>query len=175
MIKSLFAVIFLLFVTAFNIPAAQASVEGIKIYSGFLHQTTIHKRPFWDVFFSKDFPKQDAADQDRSCAIEFRSPYLYSDQPVAQVPGSLTYVVKFKGEPAFKKFFIKIFSNDDQEYIIDPATEGKTIGLGGEHHLTDDHLIFLILSHDEISHMELISAEGNTNDKYVLDQLEIRP
>ena len=78
---------------------------------------------------------------DRQCSIEFRSPISFSHQSVAVIPEELTYFISFKNGPrssqansikekdVFEKFIIKIYTNDDEEYSIDPDTDGKQVGL----------------------------------------------
>jgi hypothetical protein len=173
MIKKSFAFVLLLCTLVFNQPLAQAATESKKVYSGYLHQLALHKKPFWQVFGSKDFPKQDAIDFNRSCTIEFDYPDGYSNQQVVKIPRKLKYILRFKGEPAFKKYVIHVFSNDFQDYTIDPLTEGKDNGIEGEHHFSDAHIIYMILSHAEVDHLEIASADDETKAKYVLDKFEI--
>ncbi len=137
-----------------------------KTYSGYLHQD------------QKDV-------HDRQCFIEFKSPVPFTHQLIAQVPEELTYSISFKdsgkisqgnsikGKGAFEKFVIKIYTNDGQEYSIDPDAEDKQIGTNDEHHIFDSYLVYLILGQD-INHLEVVSLSGRGKDKYVLDKLEIR-
>lgn len=65
--------------------------------------------------------------------------------------------------PSFEKFIIKIYTNDEEEYSITPEPDGK---------LFDAYLIYLLLGRD-INHLEVISASGSEQDKYILETVEI--
>lgn len=178
------AVILSFFLLAVNQSFAQKLIGGSKVFSGPLHHFSVEsKKPFWHVFLSKSFPKQDIIVKDWQCFIEFKSPIPFSNQSVSVLPEHLNYRVKFRNDPisspadlinendVFEKYIIKIYSTDDQEYTIDPQAEGQKTDINGEHQIFDSYLIYLILG-KEIDHIEILGASGN-QDKYVLDKLEI--
>jgi len=176
MIKVYSAVIlsFLLVTSSFSF--AQSKEHGAsKTYSGYFHQSTLKsKGSFWQQFFGKKPVKQEQPVNDRQCFLEFKSPVSFAHQPVIQVPDKLAYVIRFEGHARpFEKFIIKIYSNDDQEYEIDPNAEGKQVGINEEHHIFDTYLIYLILGQG-IDHIEIVSPSGDSQGKYVLDKSEIR-
>jgi len=173
-IKAFFTVILLFFLIPAGLSFAQLENEGpSKIYSGYWHQyPSKSKVSFWHSLFGKKSAKQWDDIYDRQCSVEFKSPTSFSHEPVSQLPGQLTYFIKFKNV-AFKKFIIKIYTNDDQEYSIDPDAEGKQVGINDAHHIFDSYLIYLILGQD-IDHLEIASPAGNDKSKYVLDKLEIQ-
>jgi hypothetical protein len=146
-----------------------------KIYSGYLHQDNVKNHAsFWRALLGKKPPKHDADVSVRRCSIEFKSPIPFSHQLVAEMPAELTYFIRFNPPvPSFHQLTIKIYTNDDEEYSIDPAAEGKQAGINDEHHLFDPYLVYLILGQD-INHLEVINSSGDENDKYVLDKLEIQ-
>jgi hypothetical protein len=183
MIKFFSAVILLFLLMPVNPSFAQASTGGIKVYSGYFHQFKVESQnTFWHSLFSPTFPKQDNIVPDMECTIEFKSPIPFHRQPVTEVPKELSYIVKFKNtrevvldNSALKrKFIINIYTNDDQEYSIDPEAEGGQIGLNEEHHIVDSYLIYLILGTGNINHLEIASPSPDLiKDKYVLDKFEI--
>jgi hypothetical protein len=98
------------------------------------------------------------------------------------VPKEISYIVKFKttGDTVVdnaalkRKFVINIYTNDDQQYSIDPDEEGAQIGPNDVHQITDSYLIYLILGKDSINHIEIASPSPDLmKDKYVLDKFEI--
>jgi len=177
MIKVFSTVILLLFLISADQSFAQGA-KGIKIYSGYLYQQNVqHKTSFWHGIFGVKSPKKVEAVHDRQCFIEFRSPVSFSHQTVAVIPEQLTYVIRFNdgarpSQGAFEKFIIKIYTNDDEEYSIDPDAEGRQVGINDEHHIFDSYLIYLI-SGSDINHLEIVNPSGNDQDKYILDKLEV--
>jgi len=158
MIKA-FSAFILLFLIPAGLIFAQGSPEGIKIYSGYLNQ--------------KGKAYQHGPDADRkSCSIEFDSPVAFSHQSVSDIPGQLSYFIRFKNGPGFSKFIIKIFTDSEEEYTVDPDSEGKQVGINDEHHIFDAYLIYLILGTD-IDHLEVINSIGNKPERYVLDKVEV--
>jgi hypothetical protein len=155
MIKALSTVILLLFVIPLDLSFAQGAVKGVKIYSGYLYQRGAN-------------PKA----SDMQCSVEFDSPFSFSRQSVSVLPDHLTYFIRFKNAPQFSKFVIIIYTNDDEEYVIDPSSEGKQVGINDEHHIFDSYLIYEILG-SEINHLEIASTSGKDKGKYVLDQVEV--
>jgi hypothetical protein len=185
MIKAFFTVILLLFMVPIDLSFAQVAPEGSKIYSGYLHQYDAkNKASFWHALFGAKSPKKEDVVLDSQCSVEFQGPISSSHQPVAVMPEELTYLIRFKNGPqfsqadsikekdAFEKFSIKIYTNDDEEYSIDPDAEGKQVGINDEHHIFDSYLIYLILGSD-INHLEIVSSSDDDQDKYVLDKLEV--
>jgi len=173
MIKALSAVILLLFIVPADLSFAQSDAGGSKIYSGYLHQYVKNEASFWHTIFGASSPKKEEVIYDSPCSIEFKSTISFSHQEVSVIPERLTYFIRFKnGPPPFEKFVIKIYTKDDEDYSIDPATEGKQVGISGEHHIFDTYLIYLILG-TNIDHLEIVSSRGDNQDKYVLDKLEI--
>ena len=187
MIKAFSTVILLFFLIPADLSFAQSENDwASKIYSGYLHQYAPKSRgTFWRAFFGKKSTKQEGDAHDRQCSIEFKSPISFSHQSVYQLPNELTYFIKFKNvgelsqdnsikeKDVFEKFIIKIYTNDDQEYSIDPYAEGKQVGINDEHHIFDSYLIYLILGPD-IDHLEVVSSAGDDKGRYVLDKLEIQ-
>ena len=149
--KAFLAIVLLVLLAPLDLPFAQEVPKGVKIYSGYLFQHGAKKTSL--------------------CTIEFHSPVSFSHESVAVIPEELTYFIKFKNDPAFGKFLIKVFTGYDEEYTIDPDSEGKQAGINDEHHIFDQYLIYVILGSD-ITHLELISPVNN-QAKYVLDKLEI--
>lgn len=185
MVKVSSTVILIFLFISVNLTLAHAGQGYVKAYSGYYHNISLKtKRPFWHIFFSSSFPRQEEVLHDRKCIIEFKSPIPFSNQTVTVVPEKLTYLIKFKnsGAPAqggpkmkkapFKNPVINIYTIDDQEYTIDPGAEGKQVGISGEHHIFDSYLIYLILG-SEIDHIEVASSSTDVKDKYVLDKYEI--
>jgi hypothetical protein len=160
--------------------SAQEGSGGVKIYSGYLHQYSVKKASFWQSLFGSKPPQQEKIHQDRQCAVEFVSQSPFSQQSVSVIPDKLSYLIKFKDlggsgkiDPSkenFEKFTIKIYTKYDDEYTIDPDSEGNQVGVNEEHHIYDSYLIYLILG-SGIDHLEVTSATGR--DKYLLDKLEI--
>jgi hypothetical protein len=173
MIKVFFAIILIALVTPVELTFAQGAPRGIKIYSGYLQLGDTSKGAFWRSLFGVKSPKPEEVDHDRQCTIEFQSPVSFSSQSVDIIPEQLAYFIRFKNEPRFSKFIIKIYTNNDEEYTIDPDSEGKQVGINDEHHILDSYLIYLILG-TGINHLEIVSPSGNGQDKYVLDKLEIQ-
>ena len=155
MVKVFTAVILLFLLMAVDLSYAQTSPKGIKIYSGCLFQKKI-------------------VVHDSQCSIEFISPIPFSHRSVAVLPEELTYSIRFhdsyrskKSDPikekgVFDKFIVKIYTNDDEEYRMGTGMQGK---------IFDSYLIYLILGQD-INHFEIVSASGDGQDRYVLDQLK---
>jgi len=173
--KVLSAVILLLFLISADLSFSQGAPRGIKIYSGYLHQFGVkNKTSFWHELFGAKSSAQGEVVPDSQCSIEFQSPVSFSHQSVAVIPSALTYFIRFKNGPQeFGKFIIKIYTNDDEEYSIDPDAEGKQVGINDGHHIFDAYLIYLILGTD-INRLEIVSLSGEDKDKYVLDKLEIQ-
>src|SRR5665213_3069025 len=145
-----------------------------KTYFGHLHHYAQSHGSFWHVLFGKRSISKDEEIGSQACSIEFKSPLAFAHESVTQMPDELAYVIKFKDGPGvFKKFIIKIYTNNGEDYTVDPDEAGKEIGSNGDHHIFDTYLIYLILGQD-INHFEIISRDGNNNDKYILDQWEIR-
>jgi hypothetical protein len=151
---------------------AQETSGAVKIYSGYLYQVNKPKVSIWHSLFGPQSHKQEASPQDRECSIEFHSAVSFQYDAVTVVPKKLTYFIKFKNEPPFSKFNIKIYTNDEEDYTIDPDSEGRQVGLNDEHHIYDAYLIYLILG-SNINHIEIVSASSRDQDKYVLDKVEI--
>jgi len=186
MIKAFPRVILLFFLIPSCLSLAQEASGGSKVYSGYLHQYVVKTQPsFWHSLFGAPAHKQEEILQDRQCSVEFKSAVAFSHESVSVVPGKLSYFIRFtnsglasksepiKGADAFDKFVIKIYTNDDQEYLIDPQSEGKQVAIDGEHRIFDQYLIYLILG-TSIDHLEIISSIGGDKpDKYVLDKLEV--
>jgi hypothetical protein len=176
MIKAFSTVILLLFLIPADLSFAQVNAGGTKIYSGYLHHYSVKgKRSFWQVLFGTKPHPQEEVVHDRQFSIEFKSPVSFNHQSVSVLPEQLTYLIRFKNGPgsSFEKFIIKIYTNDDEEYSIDPASEGKQVGINNEHHIFDSYLMYLILG-SNIDHLEIMSSSAGEKDKYVLDKLEIR-
>ena len=173
MIKALSTGILLLSLLPVDMSLAQAGPGAVKIYSGYLYEQGVKpKGSFWHALFGPKVPKRDVVAQDMQCSIEFHSSVSFSYQAVTVVPEKLTYFIRFKNEPRFPKFNIKIYTNDDQDYTIDPDSEGKQVGLNDEHHIFDSYLIYVILG-SSINHLEIVSTSGGVPDKYILDKVEI--
>ena len=148
-----------------------------------MHQPSKTKASFWHGFFSARPSKLEEVVYNWPCSIEFKSPIPFSHQPVTAIPESLTYLIKFNKdggtqtdsikENGFEKFVIKIYTNNDDEYTLDPNAEGKQVGIDDEHHIFDSYLIYLILG-STIDHLEIVNPSGRDGQKkYVLDKLEI--
>lgn len=176
MFKAFSTVILLLVLMPVNVSFAQSKDDygSSKIYSGYLHQHQDKiKGSLWHTLFGNKASKQNKQDApDSQCTIEFKSPISFAHQMVAQLPEELSYFIKFNNG-YFKKFIIKIYTNDDEEYTIDPDAEGKQVGINDEHHIFDSYLIYLILGQD-IDHLEVVGPSEDDKDKYILDKLEIR-
>ena len=168
MIKLLSSIILLWALISVDLSFAQAKTEGIKIYSGYYHQT-----------------KKVEAKLDRQCLIEFKSPVSFLSRGALKLPEKLTYFIRFKNEEGniysptiiaksvFEHFDIKIYTTDDQAYDIDPEGEGIHQGFIGEHPIFDKHLIELILGKD-IDHLEVVNTSNyNDQSKYILDKVVI--
>ena len=177
MIKIFSAVILLFFLISADLTFAQGISGGIKIYSGCLHKNNVKSNGgFWHSLFGVKSSKQEEFFPDRQCAVEFKSPVSFSHQSVAMVPESLSYFVRFintsrssranavKEKGAFGKYIIKIYTNGEQEYSLDPDSGDK---------IFDSYLIYLILGSD-INRLEVVSISGvNEHGKYVLDKSEV--
>ena len=183
MTKKFFAVILLLLWVSGDLSYAQGDGAVTKIYSGYLHKESQRHKSFLDAIFGGGAPKEEE-DKGRTCSLEFQCPNSPASQPVVQVPGQLTYFIRFKTleasapdghlvlpKEAFKKFTIKAYDNDGESYAIDPDAQGESVGPGGKHHIYDSYLIYLILS-GGINNFEIISASNDIKYKYVLDKLE---
>jgi len=187
MIKAISTVILLLFLMPSGISLAQEPPASIKIYSGYLHfYRAKNKHSFLDYLFFSRLQNQEEVDQEQQCSIEFRSSVPFSQEEVSVVPEKISYFIKFKNSHAsdsdsssqknnpFDKFMIIIYTNDDEEYSIDPEAEGKQIGIGDEHHIFDSYLIYTILG-KAITHLEIVNPSGhNDQNKYILDKVEVR-
>ena len=175
MVKAFFAVILLCLLVPVDLSWAQASPKGIKIYSGHLYQKdTNTEASFWHSLFGVQSSKRTEVVGDRQCSIEFRSPISFSHQSVTVLPDQLTYVIRFQKDPpsSLENSAINIYTNDDEEYSIDPNSEGKQVGINDEHHLFDAYLVYLILGQN-IDHLEFVTSSGAGQNKYVLDKLEV--
>lgn len=185
MIKAFLTASLLLFLVPVDLSFAQGTPGGSKIYSGYLHQyDTKNKGSFWHALFGPKSPKKEEVVLDRQCSVEFQGPISFSHQPVSVIPEELTYLIRFKNgsqpsqsnsikeKDTFDKFSIKIYTNDDEQYSIDPDAEGKQVAINDEHHIFDSYLIYLILGSD-INHLEIVSSSADDQDKYVLDKLEV--
>lgn len=185
--KVISAVILLFLVIPIDSSFAQKENDwASKIYSGYLHQNNAsNKGSLWHALFGKkSIPKKEDGSQ-WQCSVEFNSPVSFTHQLVTQLPDELTYFIKFKNGSQnskgnsvkegclFKKFTIEFYTNDDQEYSIDPDAEGKQIGINDEHHIYDSYMIYLILG-QTIDHLEIVSSSRDEKDRYILDKLEIR-
>jgi len=181
MIKRIFAAIFLLFLISGNLSYAQLKGAATKSYSGYLHKENRSHRSFLDAIFGG--ARQEDVDKSMICSLEFQCPTSLPAQPVVKVPEQLTYFIRFStlatnapdgslplAKDAFKKFTIKIYANDGEEYALDPEAQGETAGPAGGHHIYDPYLIYLVLSQG-INHFEILNASGDAKDKYVLDKL----
>jgi hypothetical protein len=173
MFNLFFTGILLLFWVCADVSFAQGQNDwASKTYSGHWHQAkTRNMASMWQALFSKRNAqlKEDASA--KICSIEFKSPVSFLHEMIGQLPEELTYHVRFKNG-TLKKFIIKIYTNDDEEYTLDPDAEGNQIGINDEHHIFDTYLIYLILGQD-INHLEVADPQGNDQDKYILDKLEI--
>ena len=175
MTSNLSVVIFLLFFITGNLSYAQSN-DATKTYSGYLHKDAPAHRSFLGSIFGQKSTKE-AVDHDRECSLEFRYPAAFAAQPPVELPGKIAYFVRFKnlkgketGVP--KRFIIKIYANDEQEYLLDPNAASKKTGPNGEHYFSDMYLKYLVLGGD-INHIEIISTSGDNKGKYVLGQVEI--
>jgi len=186
MFKTLTALLICLLMPLESSFAQTISFKHKKIYSGYLHEYNLKiKKPFWKAIFSPTFPKQEEIAYDMQSFVEFRSPVSFAHQPVTEIPRELTYTIRFSNSEefsrdfaineriAFEKPLIKIYTDDDQEYTIDPSEEGKQLHSAQEHHITDTYLVYLILG-GGINHIEVVSTMAHVHDKYILDQLEIK-
>ena len=175
MIKGFTTVILLFFLFPVGLSSAQSQEDwATKDYSGYLLQDHLKThQSLWHLIFKKKVHQAPLV-HNWFCSVEFKSPISFTHQSVAQLPEEISYFIKFKnGEQFFKKFIIKIYSNDDQEYLIDPDGEGRQIGVSDEHHIYDPYLIYLLLG-SEINHLEIVNQADDGKDKYVLDKLEIK-
>jgi hypothetical protein len=185
MIKTFLTAIILLFLIPAEFSFSQAAPVSIKIYSGYLHHNVKSKASLWHTLFGARSDKQEEVLYDRQCWVEFKSPVSFLHRPVVIMPERLTYFIRFKNglqsSPANAlkengpsgKIIIKIYTNDDQQYSLDPGSEGKQVGINDGHHIFDAYLIYLILG-STIDHLEITSPSGEDHDKYVLDKLEIQ-
>jgi len=186
MVRAFLAVILLFLLIPVDRSYAQAGGPGgVKIYSGYLRQYSPgSEMSFWKGLFGMSPSQKGKEIQERQCSVEFKSPVSFSHQPVDILPKQLTYMVTFKNEPFppedksikpkddFGPFLIKVYSDDDQEYTLDPRAEGKQIGINEEHPIFDSYLIYLVLG-SKIDHIEIVSTSGVDLDKYLLDKLEV--
>lgn len=174
--KNFSAIIFLLFLLSGDLSYAQLNGGVIKIYSGSLHKDNSKShQSFLNALFGER-PPREQLDRDMVCSLEFQCPTGAFPQPVVVIPDQLTYFIRFNNpqqKNVLGKYIIKIYTNDGEEYLLDPNTEGKGAGLKKEHHIYDPYLIYLILGQD-INHFEIVSSSGDSKDKYVLDKLEIK-
>jgi len=175
MSKTFSTAVILLILMPVNMSFAQSQHDwSSKIYSGYLHQhQDKSKDSFWHTLFGHQpaNPKNEDV-PDSQCTIEFKSPVPFAHEMVVQQPEELSYFIKFKNG-VHKRFIIKIYTDDDEEYSIDPDAEGRQVGVNDEHHIFDAYLIYLILGQD-IDHLEVVGPSEDDKDKYILDKLEIR-
>ena len=169
-----FAGILFVLLLGFSVSSfAQADQGSLKVYSGYLHLRAEHQSTtIWHALFGARAAKKPVVDQDRQCAIEFHSPTRFTHQSADVIPQELTYFIKFK-KAGFERFEIKVYTNDGEDYTIDPNAEGRQVGVNDAHHIFDSYLIYLILGSD-INHLEVVTPAGDEGDKYILDKLEIR-
>lgn len=173
MIKVFFTGILLLVLLPAEWSIAQEPLGHVKIFSGYLHKHAARgKTSLWHALFGPKSSRQEQVDQNRGCSIEFLNPDGFSHEPSDVIPRQLSYLIKFKNA-GFDKFTIKIYTNDGDDYSIDPNAEGGQVGINDEHHVFDSYTIYLILGTD-INHLEIVTPAGDEGDKYVLDKLEIR-
>ncbi len=185
MIKEISAVILLFFLIQFYPGTARSEDDqASKIYSGYFHQIDHDRKgSLWHNLFGQHSGKQEADFPDRQCSVEFKSPVSFTHQQVTQMPDELGYFIRFKdvgkrgnginGNGVFEKFFIKVYTNDDQVYTIDPQDEGKQVGIEDEHHIFDSYLIYVVLGQD-IDHLEVVGPGGEVKGRYILDKLEVQ-
>jgi len=177
MIKSIGVVILLLFLTAALTSFAQNIPGGSKVYSGFLHRVNPKlKNSLWHSLFGGASILPEEILEDQQCSLEFKSTASFLQKSVALIPEKITYSLKFNHQQkdAFKNYVINIYTDDDQEYSIDPHSDASQHGVSNEHTIFDSYLKYVILG-TSISHIDIIStAGGNDQEKYVLDKLEIQ-
>jgi hypothetical protein len=162
-------------------PLSYAQWDGrvTKIYSGYLHKDNKDHSFLGSIFGRKPSPKD--MDEEVSASLEFQCPAPHAHQPLVVVPETFAYGVKFRSSKGHSlerkdvlgKFVIKVYTNDGEEYLLDPNTEGEQAGPGGKYHIDDSYLIYLMLGQD-IHHFEIVSVSEAIKDKYVLDKLEIK-
>ena len=109
--------------------------------------------------------------QESQCSVEFHIPPEFTKGSSYVLPERLSYFIKFKN-PGFEKFFIKVYTNDGQDYTIDPYAEGSQVNINDEHHIVDSYLIYLILG-TSIGRLEIQSSAGEEGDRYILDKLVV--
>ena len=191
------------FVVAFLVfsGALYAQSEGgfTKIYFGSLQKDDKSHKSFLGNLFSKRPAKEDTADRDLLCALEFKCPSSPSQKQPVLIPDQLTYAIVFKNTGVvsknnplanvdfLKKFMAKIYTKDGRDYTLDLNADAKHISLKEgalpevlapgqtvrlERHIDDSYTIYLILGQN-IDHMELVRTDTEVQDKYVLDQMEI--
>jgi len=159
MIKAFPTLILLFLLIPFHVSFGQTPNDwASKVYSGYLHQ-------------DKKKAKEDLSQV--QCSIEFKSPIPFTHQVVNQLPQELSYFIKFKNSFRFKDFAIVIYSNDGQDFTIDPEAEGKQVGINDEHHIYDTYLIYLILG-ENINHLEIVSTSQQDKDRYILDKVQVK-
>jgi len=176
----IFTGMFLVLLVSGALSYAQGDGMVTKIYSGRLHQDNSKDHSFLNSIFGGKSSKKDN-NEEATATLEFKSPSSLAHQPMVEVPVALTYWVKFRRaqDPSSQrkdvlgKFVVKIYTNDGEDYLLDPNAEGQPAGPDGEFHTYDSYLIYLMLGQD-INHFEIVSVSGDIKGKYVLDKLEIK-